>query len=163
LAKGDNALPEDEIGYYLDIQQAKLQQVGNTNFTIQRAGKHIIINMPGQLNFEPASSKLSQSAVDVLALIGKVLFEYRKSLIVIEGHTDAKGTPDVNQHLSEQRGLSVAHALVDAGVDHERLVVIGQGASQPVSSNDTAEGRAKNRRVELYLQPVIKHSGKKSE
>jgi outer membrane protein OmpA-like peptidoglycan-associated protein len=156
LVEAKYGLPADEIGYYLDVQQAKLQQVGSPNVTIERAGERIVLSMPGPLNFESGSACLSPSAGEVLAQIGKVLFDYRNSLIVIVGHTDANGAPDINRRLSEERGLSVARALIDAGIDAERLVVIGQGADKPISPNDTPEGRAKNRRVELQLEALIK-------
>ena len=156
LLERDYGVPTDEVGYYLDVQHANLQQVGSANVTIERSGESIILSMPGPLSFELGSARLSPSTGEALALIGKVLFDYRNSLIVIVGHTDAKGAPDINRQLSEQRGLSVARALLDAGIDPERLVVIGQGADQPISPNDTSQGRARNRRVELQLEPLVK-------
>jgi outer membrane protein OmpA-like peptidoglycan-associated protein len=68
---------------------------------------------------------------------------------VVEGHTDSTGADAYNQALSERRANSVLRYLVDAGVPASRLSAQGFGESQPVADNDTAEGRAQNRRVVL--------------
>lgn len=157
LLRNGSGLGQSEVGYYQDIQQAKFQKISSKNLTIKREGNLILLNLQGQLNFEMDSARLSQSAYQSMVSISRVLNEYSKTLIVIEGHTDNQGQANVNQHLSEQRGLSVADVLVRHGVDPKRLVVIGRGSSKPVTTNDTREGQAMNRRVELYLDPLVKH------
>lgn len=72
--------------------------------------------------------------------------------VVVEGHTDGVGTPAYNQVLSERRALSVLHYLVGRGIAAERLRAIGLGKSLPVATNDTDDGRAQNRRVELRIE-----------
>jgi outer membrane protein OmpA-like peptidoglycan-associated protein len=67
----------------------------------------------------------------------------------IEGHTDNQGNQAINQPLSEKRSMAVKAWLVDNGIDAERLTTKGLGDTKPLSSNDTAEGRANNRRVEF--------------
>lgn len=74
----------------------------------------------------------------------------RRGHFVVEGHTDSKGSDAYNQKLSEQRAQAVKAWLVDNGIDADRLSAIGRGESRPVADNGTAEGRAKNRRVELH-------------
>jgi outer membrane protein OmpA-like peptidoglycan-associated protein len=79
------------------------------------------------------------------------LNQYGNLGVVVEGHSDATGTLEYNQELSLRRAEAVRDALVRLGVDRGRIVVIGQGSSQPVASNDTPEGRAHNRRVVLLV------------
>ena len=71
--------------------------------------------------------------------------------VVVEGHSDSKGTVEHNQKLSLRRAQKVADELVRLGVDRRRIVVIGKGASEPIASDDTPEGRAQNRRVVLTI------------
>lgn len=75
-----------------------------------------------------------------------------RQLILIEGHTDSRGSPKANQALSQQRANAVREALVAAGVNAQRMTAVGRGEDEPVASNDSDEGRAKNRRVDVILQ-----------
>ena len=75
----------------------------------------------------------------------------RASYIEIIGHTDDVGDDDYNQDLSEQRAQSVRDYLVDTGVDASKVVSVGAGESIPIASNQTEEGRAENRRVEILV------------
>ena len=72
--------------------------------------------------------------------------------IRIEGHTDSTGSANANQVLSQRRAEAVRDALVAAGIDAARMTAVGVGAERPVAPNDTAEGRARNRRVDVILQ-----------
>ncbi|HVM98541.1 MAG TPA: OmpA family protein, partial [Candidatus Acidoferrales bacterium] len=71
--------------------------------------------------------------------------------VIVEGHTDSKGTEEYNQHLSVRRAVAVRDELQRIGVAGLRMVVRGRGESQPIASNDTESGRAENRRVELLV------------
>lgn len=70
----------------------------------------------------------------------------------IEGHTDSRGSANLNQALSQQRAEAVRDALVARGVEASRLVAVGRGSDRPVATNDTPDGRARNRRVEIILE-----------
>jgi OOP family OmpA-OmpF porin len=72
--------------------------------------------------------------------------------IVVEGHTDSVGTDQYNLGLSRRRAETVQTYLVDHGVARSRITAEGMGESKPVASNDSADGRAQNRRVELHLK-----------
>ena len=74
--------------------------------------------------------------------------------VVISGHTDNTGGPELNQKLSEQRALSVVNYLLDRGIDIERMKAAGYGEEQAVANNGTEEGRARNRRTELKIIAV---------
>ena len=71
--------------------------------------------------------------------------------VSVEGYTDAQGSTEQNQHLSQKRAQAVADQLIARGVDKSRVSVSGKGESAPVADNDTADGRANNRRVEIVL------------
>jgi len=77
------------------------------------------------------------------------------SKLVLVGHTDSVGTAQYNQSLSERRALSVAQYLESKRVDSMRLATAGKGETQPRSSNSTESGRQENRRVEIYVEPVV--------
>ena len=84
----------------------------------------------------------------------KSLNAYPDSTVDIFGHTDNVGSASHNQRLSADRAEGVLNILVDAGVDQGRLRAIGRGEDDPVASNLSAEGRARNRRVEIVIRPI---------
>jgi outer membrane protein OmpA-like peptidoglycan-associated protein len=92
----------------------------------------------------------------VLNSVARVLQRYDQTLIDVEGHTDSTGSRGHNQDLSERRALSVARYLGAQGVDQRRFSVRGYADTEPVASNATPEGRAQNRRVEIYLVPITR-------
>jgi outer membrane protein OmpA-like peptidoglycan-associated protein len=110
--------------------------------------------MPGNITFQTASADLNQNFFGVLDSVALVLKEFDKTIIDVEGHTDSVGADDYNQQLSQRRAGTVAGYLRTRGVNDQRIVAMGAGETQPVASNDTADGRQQNRRVELTLQPL---------
>jgi OmpA-OmpF porin, OOP family len=110
-----------------------------------------VITLPGDVLFAFNKSDLTPSAQSQLdALMGKLQNADVVSIKVI-GHTDSVGSDSYNQALSERRASSVAAYLLSQGLDPNKLTSEGKGKSQPVADNDTEEGRAKNRRVELHI------------
>ncbi|MBA3582453.1 MAG: OmpA family protein [Gammaproteobacteria bacterium] len=143
------------VGYYMDVQESKLRQkLQNTGVSVTRNGDTLILNMPGNVTFDSNQSNLKADVVPVLASVVEVLKEYNKTLIVVTGHTDNTGGDQYNQLLSESRARAVGDQLVRTGVDVQRVLASGFGKTHPIASNDTAEGRAQNRRVELTLEPI---------
>jgi outer membrane protein OmpA-like peptidoglycan-associated protein len=92
----------------------------------------------------------------VLDSVALVLDEYKSTLVSVAGHTDSTGSDDHNQNLSEKRASTVALYLQGKGVASERLAAIGYGETRPVASNTTADGKSKNRRVEITLESITK-------
>jgi outer membrane protein OmpA-like peptidoglycan-associated protein len=111
----------------------------------------IIISMEAII-FEPGSATLRPDLHASLTNIAKVLIEYRDSKLLIEGHSDNKGSAAFNRKLSEERAVNVMNFLIKEGVAPERLTAIGRGFEMPIADNKTAAGRAQNRRVELIVQ-----------
>lgn len=105
----------------------------------------------GESVFAPGQSSLREDAVQNLDAVLKFVNQDRSRLIRIEGHTDTQGSANLNQVLSQQRADAVQAALVARGVEAARISTVGLGAAVPVASNDSAAGRARNRRVEVIL------------
>ena len=143
------------IGYYMDVQEAKLRQkMKGTGVSVTRSGDQIILNMPNNVTFDSNSSQLKPAGANTLSGVAMVLKEYEDTRINVVGHTDSSGSRDLNMRLSQQRAESVGTALITMGVDASRLGMSGVGPDQPVASNSTAEGKAQNRRVTLTLSPT---------
>jgi outer membrane protein OmpA-like peptidoglycan-associated protein len=101
--------------------------------------------------FDTGSAALRPGGHRLVARLAEFLREYPERTIAIEGFTDSVGSDEVNQELSERRAASVKIALIDEGVDASRVFVRGYGEAFPVASNDTREGRQRNRRVEVVI------------
>ncbi|RQW63978.1 OmpA family protein [Vibrio viridaestus] len=102
-------------------------------------------------SFALNSAQLTESAKSDLQEVIGLLTEYPQADVVITGHTDSTGSKQYNQVLSERRANSVADFLTENGIQTSRISTKGMGELQPVASNDTREGREKNRRVEIVV------------
>src|SRR5690606_22908999 len=89
------------------------------------------------------------------AKIANVLSSYDKTVIHIVGHTDSTGSDQYNQGLSERRASSVASYMGGQGLPGTRVRQEGRGEAQPISSNDSPDGRKRNRRVDIVIKPVV--------
>ncbi|MFP2769755.1 OmpA family lipoprotein [Oceanisphaera sp. KMM 10153] len=143
------------VGYYMDVQEAKLRdQMRGTGVSVTRNGDNIILNMPSSITFAVDSADLSPSFYNTLSGVAMVLKEYEKTYVNVVGHTDNTGSASHNQALSERRAASVGQFLISQGAAANRFNIRGVGFNQPVASNNTADGRAQNRRVEITLSPI---------
>jgi OOP family OmpA-OmpF porin len=105
------------------------------------------------VNFDFDKSNIRPDAEPILEEAAKTLKDESQLTVSVNGYTDAIGTAEYNQRLSERRADSVRNYLEKLGVAGGRLTAKGFGKSNPVATNDTAEGRAQNRRVELIVNP----------
>ena len=155
LGAGIGALAGGLVGNYMDREEAKLRaQLEGTGVSVTRVGDQITLNMPGNVTFATDSADISASFYPVLDSVALVLKEFQQTYVDVVGHTDSTGAREHNQHLSEQRATSVSGYLESREVLPERLVIRGVGPDAPIASNDTPEGRALNRRVEIILTPL---------
>lgn len=155
IGAGIGALSGAAIGRYMDRQEEELRrQLRDTGVSVTRKGDEIILNMPGNVTFDFDSASLRADFFDVLDSVALVLEEFDQTVLVIDGHTDSTGSRSYNMELSERRAETVGRYLINQGVAPVRIDTYGYGPEYPVASNDTEEGRAANRRVELTLVPV---------
>ena len=156
---GIGAIAGGGVGYYMDAQEAKLRkQLRETGVRVEREGDNINLIMPGNITFKTDSEYLAADFYGVLDSVAIVLKEYDKTIVAVSGHTDSTGPADYNMALSEKRARSVASYLKTRGIVDARFEIIGFGEQYPIASNDTREGRAQNRRVELTLIPITEES-----
>ena len=109
-------------------------------------------NLSYSIPFETAKSNLSQEVIDTLVTRLDTWQDYK---IILEGHTDNIGSVVYNQKLSQARVNEIKSILVQHNIDTNRIITLASGATQPLADNNTAEGRAKNRRVEILLTTQI--------
>jgi outer membrane protein OmpA-like peptidoglycan-associated protein len=158
------ALVGGSVGYYMDKQEAKLrQQMAGTGVDVVRSGDNITLDIPGGVTFAFDSADINAQFYPVLDKVAATLTEFDKTVIEVAGHTDSVGSADYNQQLSERRANSVSAYLASRGVSKSRVVTVGAGEDHPVASNETEEGRAQNRRVEITIVPVTQESVNKAK
>ncbi len=125
----------------------------NSEARVFREGNTVILRLVG-LNFESGQSALTPNNFDLLAKVEKAIDVFPQSELVIEGHTDSYGGDLSNQKLSQDRAESVKQYMVNAmRIPSYRLIAIGYGETNPVANNETAAGRAKNRRIDIVIKP----------
>ena len=150
LGAGAGAL----IGADLDRQAAELRGSLNSNISVTNTGEYLIVNMPQDLLFAVDSASVRPDLRADLSTVASSLLRYPNSRIEVIGHTDNTGSAAYNQDLSQRRAVAVASVLRENGVPSNRIVAVGRGEDQPIASNLTPEGRAKNRRVEIIIRPT---------
>ena len=138
------------IGNYMDKQAEELEQ-DLEGADIERVGEGIKITFDSGILFGFDSSELTYASKTNIAELAETLKKYEDTEILIEGHTDSKGSESYNQELSERRAGSVAGELRSLGVAASRISEVGYGEEMPIADNSTEEGRSQNRRVEVAI------------
>lgn len=155
IGAGIGALGGGAIGNYMDRQETELRaQLQGTGVSVTRNGDRIILNMPSSITFDTDQDAVKGQFYPTLNSVAIVLRKFNQTLVDIKGHTDSTGSASHNQQLSQRRAASVGTYLGSQGIDPRRFAIIGYGASQPVASNATPDGRAQNRRVEIEISPL---------
>lgn len=148
------AIAGGAIGSYMDKQEQEFREsLAGSGVQVVREGDNIRLQLPSNVTFATDSSIIAQGFHPVLTDVARVLNRYEKTTMLVEGHTDSTGDENYNLQLSERRAYSVRNYLVGEGVDQRRVTTIGYGEAQPIASNNTADGRQQNRRVELRIVP----------
>ncbi|HYI10547.1 MAG TPA: OmpA family protein [Thermoanaerobaculia bacterium] len=138
-------------GRRMDKQEQELRQIEGVEVTRPSEGE-ISVRLTNDILFDVNSSALRGTSRTTLNELAGNFRQYPDNRLIVEGHTDSTGTDSHNQRLSEQRASAVADYLIDQGVTAGSVTVYGFGEARPKSSNDTAEGRQANRRVEIHIQ-----------
>ncbi len=141
------------IGNYMDRQAEEMRSVLAEQDRIRREQDRLDINLSSDVLFSSGSAELYPGGRQKLAQVATILTRYPESTVQIVGHTDSRGSEQSNLELSQKRAQAVASELMAAGVAAHRISTSGRGESVPIATNDTAEGRAQNRRVDLIVLP----------
>ena len=134
--------------------RAKLLQQFNVIFATRDTARGLIVSL-SDVQFDTGKSTLRPQAREKLAKISGIFLAYPDLKLAIEGNTDSVGSDAMNQTLSEQRASSVRDYLAKENIPAGSMTSQGFGKTQPVASNDTAEGRQQNRRVELVVSGEV--------
>jgi OOP family OmpA-OmpF porin len=115
------------------------------------ASNDIVLRLSG-LSFDVGKSEIKDDHIPVLEKVKKVIELFPDAQLVVEGHTDASGDPSANLHLSEKRAFAVMQYLRQSLlIPSDKIRSIGYGSDKPIASNETADGRAKNRRIDILV------------
>lgn len=145
------------IGKQMDKQKKELEQViPEAKVETVNNGEAIRVTFDSGILFPTNSSTLNAASKTALARFAANMKEHPDTDIRIVGHTDNTGRAEYNQKLSEKRALSVFNYLVSQGIASGRINSYGVGLTQPIADNSTVEGRAQNRRVEVFILPNAK-------
>jgi outer membrane protein OmpA-like peptidoglycan-associated protein len=138
------------IGNYMDKQAAEIER-DIEGAKVERVGEGIKITFSSGILFDVDKSNLKDQYQSELSELSKILNKYEDTNIMLVGHTDSTGSEEYNLELSKRRAGSVANYLASQNVNSGRFTTEGYGEAQPVATNDTAAGRAQNRRVEVAI------------
>jgi outer membrane protein OmpA-like peptidoglycan-associated protein len=149
------------VGRYMDQQKRDLeknlaQEIQAGQAKVEKLPNDVVrITMTSQTAFDTNSTVIKPGFHSTMDKLADVVVRYNKTTLTIVGHTDNVGSERYNQNLSERRALSVAQYFESQRVNAVRLATAGKGESQPVASNASDAGRQLNRRVEIYVEPVV--------
>lgn len=141
----------NQLGRYMDYQENELRNAmaASEASSIRRSQDVLIATFKGETYFAHNSTILKPGGYQEISRIASVLNRYPNTRIQVAGHTDQRGTESYNQQLSWQRAEAVKSALIQQGVNPQRITTLGYGESQPISSS-----YAQNRRVEVTIIPM---------
>lgn len=150
------------VGYYMDKQTKDMQlqlqsEIQRGEITVEKRASDnaLLVSMTSSTGFESGSAELQPGYTPTLNKIARVLNQYGKTTVSVIGHTDSMGSHEYNQSLSEKRAQSVLDYFAGQNVNSLRLEAYGRGETEPRADNNTEAGRQLNRRVELWILPVV--------
>jgi outer membrane protein OmpA-like peptidoglycan-associated protein len=154
IGAGIGALAGGAVGNYMDRQERQMREaLRDSGVGVRREGNDLRLIMPGDITFDTNSTEIKPQFYAVLNDVADVLEQYPATYVDVVGHADSTGDAAYNQRLSEQRAQAVAGYLIAQNVMRDRFYVGGMGETSPIASNDTPQGRAQNRRVEIIIRP----------
>jgi len=149
------------VGSYMDSQKRDLeknlqQEIQSGEARVEKMPNDVVrITMTSHTAFDTDSVNIKPAFHSTMDKLADVVVRYGKTTLTIVGHTDNVGSNQYNQKLSERRAVSVAQYFESRHVSPLRLATLGKGEGEPVASNNTESGRSANRRVEIYVEPVV--------
>ena len=156
IGAGIGALAGAGIGAYMDNQEETLRErLRNSGVTVTRVNdQQILLNFPAELTFEFNRAEISPGFTPTLQQVAAVLRDYPQTTVDVFGHTDSVGSDAYNMQLSQGRANNVAGIFSRNGIQQARLYTRAFGESTPIDSNETDYGRARNRRVEVFISAL---------
>lgn len=158
------AIAGAKVGEYMDKQQKEMEdqlaeEQRQNALQIERLDDNSLkLSLNSEVSFDFDRADIKPSFGPSLNKLADVLSRYDRTLVSVVGHSDDRGSNEYNQGLSQRRAESVVAYLTSHGVPPGRLYAEGLGETQPRASNDSEEGRQRNRRVEVYVKPVVEGS-----
>jgi len=152
------------VGAYMDSQRKDLEKNLAHEIKLHQArvdelpNNVVRVTMTSDTGFSTNSTDIKPGFHSTLDKIADVVVRYGKTTLTVAGHTDDVGSAQYNQGLSERRAHTVAQYLETKKVNPVRLAIVGKGEGMPIASNASDGGRAENRRVEIYVEPVVEGS-----
>jgi len=149
------------VGAYMDSQKRDLEknlsrEIQSGEARVDKMPNDVVrITMTSHTAFDTGSVNIKPAFHSTMDKLADVVVRYGKTTLTIVGHTDNVGSNQYNQKLSERRALSVAQYFESRRVSPLRLATLGKGEGEPVASNNTESGRQANRRVEIFVEPVV--------
>ncbi len=155
------ALAGGGVGYYMDEQQKELEErlareQAAHELEIQRMKDDSLkLTLDSEVSFDFDSAEIKHGFQQTLDKLAEVIRKYDKTVVHVVGHTDSVGSAAYNQRLSLRRAEAVGRYLKARGVAPGRIHTEGRGETEPRATNSTEAGRQLNRRVEIFLKPVV--------
>ncbi len=137
-----------------------MDKLAAASVPVKEDTRGVIITLSGSILFASGKAILLPSAETKLDEVAEALKAESNHKIVVEGYTDSRGSDATNQELSRRRAEAVRAYLVTRGVDAASIDAVGLGASSPIADNNSPEGRANNRRVEIVVKPLQAQAGR---
>ena len=162
------ALAGGGVGYYMDKQQQELEEQlareqAAHELEIQRMKDDSLkLTLDSEVSFDFDSAEIKHGFQRTLDKLAGVIQKYDKTVVHVVGHTDSVGSAAYNQRLSQRRAEAVGRYLSARGVAPGRIHTEGRGETEPRATNSTEAGRQLNRRVEIFLKPVVEGAEEKA-
>jgi len=155
------ALAGGLVGNYMDKQEQEFNQAleeeqRRNELEIERLKDDTLkLSLDSEVSFDFDRAEIKPAFQPTLDKLADILNKYNRTVVHIIGFTDSTGSAEYNQRLSERRALAVADYLVSRGVPSDRVRTEGRGENEPRATNATEAGRQLNRRVEIYVKPIV--------
>lgn len=168
IGAASGAVVGGAVGAYMDKQQRDFEQAlaaeqQQNDLEIQRLRDDTLkLSVNNEISFDFGKANVKSAFHPTLDKLGGVIQKYDRTVVHIVGHTDSVGSNSSNLALSQRRARSVGDYLASHGVPTSRLRTEGRGEAEPRDSNDTEAGRQLNRRVEIYVKPIVEGQEQKA-
>ena len=161
LGAAVGALAGGAVGNYMDTQQqdferAMADEQQRNAMDIERLKDDTLkLSLDSEISFDVGRAEIKPAFRPTLDKLGNLLVKYDRTVVHVVGHTDSDGSDSFNQDLSRRRAESVGNYLASVGVPSTRIRTEGRGETEPRATNATGAGKQLNRRVEIYVKPIV--------